>query len=297
MKQNMKKINFLLGLLLLTSSSLVAQQESMITFYKNHLNLVNPAYIGADKSISFQSTIREQWAGIKDSPSTQAISFMTPLGNQKLALGISFVHDKVFVEKQSFITIDFAYDLQLNDKLNLLMGIKAGGNNYEVNTQGLQTYNVNIDPSLTPIARFNPNVGLGFYLKHDNYYISLSSPKILNTERAKNEDGYATVSTDRVHYYLSGGYNFMLSSSIDLVPTMMIRYVNGAPFSTDFTATTIFNEAYHLGITYRTDKSFAGLVQFKISPKMHLGYAYEYSLRSELGRANGSNELFIQFKF
>lgn len=293
----MKKLNFLLGLLLVTSSSLLAQQESMVTFYKNHLNLVNPAYIGVDKNTSIQTTIREQWTGVKDAPSTQALSFMTSLKDEKLALGISFIRDEVFVEKQSFITIDFAYDVQLNEQLHLLMGLKAGGNNYEVNTQGLANYDVVPDPSLTPISRLNPNVGIGFYLKHDQYYISLSSPKILNTERAKNEDGFATVATDRVHYYLSGGYTFELSPTFNLVPTMMIRYVNGAPFSTDFTATTVFNESFHLGATYRTDKSLAGLAQIKISPKMHLGYAYEYSLRSALGRANGSNELFFQIKF
>ena len=292
----MKKLNFLLGLLLLTSSSLLAQQESMITFYKNHLNLVNPAYIGADKMTSLQSSIRNQWSGIKDAPSTQAVSFMTTLRDEKFSLGVSFIHDQVFIEKQSFIAIDFAYDLQLNDKLNLLMGIKAGGNNYEVNTQGLQTYNVNIDPSLTPISRFNPNIGAGFYLKHDKYFVSLSVPKMLNTDRAKNEDGFATVATDRAHFYFSTGYSFTLNENLDLLPLTMVRYVNGAPVSVDLTLTTIFNKNFQLGATYRTDKSLAGMVQFKIRPKMNVGYAYEYSSRSLLGKVNGSNELFIQFK-
>lgn len=44
------------------------------------------------------------------------------------------------------------------------MGIKAGGNTYEVNTSGLKTYNIVSDPNLQPISRFNPNVGVGFYL-------------------------------------------------------------------------------------------------------------------------------------
>lgn len=298
MKQIMKKTILLLGLLLATSSSLLAQQESMITFYKDHLNLVNPAYVGADDNASFQSSIRQQWTGIKDAPSTQAISFMSPLKNRKLAIGISFIYDKVFIEKQGFVSIDFAYQVKLSEKLDLYMGIKAGGNNYEVNTSGLETYNIVADPSLAPISRFNPNIGVGFYLKNDKYYLSLSTPRMLNTERAKNEDGYATVATDRVHYYFSGGYNFLLSSSIDLVPSFMVRYVNGAPFSTDFTATTVINENLHLGATYRTDKSLAGLAKVKVSKKLMLGYAYEYSLRSELlGRANGSNEFYLKFQF
>lgn len=293
----MKKTIILLGLLLISSSSLLAQQESMITFYKDHLNLVNPAFVGTENGTIFQSTIRQQWTGIKDAPSTQAISFMTPLG-KKLALGLSFVHDKVFIEKQSFVTLDLSYNVTLTDELDLYMGIKAGGNNYEVNTTGLETYNIVGDPSLVPISRFNPNVGIGFYLKHDKFYVSLSTPKMLNTERAKNQDGYATVTTDRVHYYFSGGYNFDVSENVELVPSVMVRYVNGAPFSTDFTATTIINEGFHLGATYRTDKSLAGLAKIKISKKFMLGYAYEYSLRKELlGRANGSNEFYLRFSF
>lgn len=294
----MKKTIILIGLLLLTSSSLLAQQESLITFYRNHLNLVNPAYVGVGESTSFQSTIREQWTGIAEAPSTQAVSLTTPIGNKKLSFGISFIQDKVFIEKQSFVAVDLSYKVKLSSALDLHMGIKAGGNNYEVNTKGLQTYNVVMDPSLEPISRFNPNIGIGFYLKHDKYYVSLSSPKMLNTARAKNENGYATVATDRVHYYLSSGYNFTLSPMVELVPSFMVRYVNGAPFSTDFTATTIVDKTIHLGATYRTDKSVAGMAQFVVSKKMTLGYAYEYSLRSELlGRANGSNELFIRFKF
>jgi hypothetical protein len=35
-----------------------------------------------------------------------------------------------------------------------------------------------------------------------------------------------------------------------------------------------------------------------VSKKFALGYAYEYSLRSQLlGRANGSNEFYLQYKF
>jgi len=298
MKQIMKKTILLLGLLLATSSSLLAQQESMITFYKDHLNLVNPAFVGVNDNASFQSSIRQQWTGIKDAPSTQAVSFMSPLKNRKLAIGVSFTYDKVFIEKQGFVAIDFAYQVKLSEKLDLYMGIKAGGNNYEVNTSGLESYNIIADPSLAPISRFNPNIGAGFYLKHDKYYLSLSTPRMLNTDRAKNQDGYATVATDRVHYYFSGGYNFLLSPTIDLVPSFMVRYVNGAPFSTDFTATTVIDEMIHLGATYRTDRSIAGLAKVRVSKKLMLGYAYEYSLRSELlGRANGSNEFFIKFQF
>lgn len=294
----MKKLQkIMLVLLLVTSSSALAQQESVIAFYKDHLNLVNPAAVSVDGSTSITSSVRKQWTGIKDAPETQAVSFMTPLKNN-LSIGISVVRDQVFIEKQTFISVDFSYKVKMNEDLDLFMGIKAGANNYEVNTSGLQTYNVQSDPSLQSISGFNPNVGVGFYLKHDLYYISLSTPKMLNTERVKNANGYATTATDMAHYYLSAGRDFTLTKQVKLTPSMMMRYVNGAPFSVDFTATTVIDKAFHLGATYRTDKSLAGLAKFNIARNWFLGYAYEYSLRSELlGRANGSNEFYLQYKF
>ncbi len=295
----MKKLqNIGIALLLFISSGVFAQQESILAFYNNHLNLVNPAAVSVDGETQFRTSVRQQWTGVKDAPQTQAASFMTPL-NKNLSFGVSIIRDEVFIEKQTFVTVDFSYKVQLNDALALFMGIKAGGNNYEVNTNGLETYNYNVtDPSLQPISRFNPNIGIGFYLKHKDYFVSLSTPKMLDTKRAKEEDGYATAATDQAHYYLAAGRTFEITPSFDLVPSIMVRYVNGAPFSTDFTTTAKFNDSFDFGLTYRTDRSFAGLAKIDVSKKLALGYAYEYSLRSQLvGRANGSNEFFLSYKF
>ena len=294
----MKKLqNIMLVLLLVISSSALAQQESVITFYKDHLNLVNPAAVSIDGKTYVSSSIRKQWTGVKDAPETQAVSFMTPLFNN-LSIGFSVIRDQVFIEKQTFVGVDFSYKVKMNEDLDLFMGIKAGGNNYEVNTTGLQTYNVQSDPSLQSISGFNPNVGVGFYLKHDLYYLSLSTPKMLNTQRVKNDNGYAVTATDKAHYYFSAGRDFTVNKKVMLTPSMMLRYVNGAPFSVEFTATTVIDKTFHLGATYRTDNSLAGLVKFNVASNWFLGYAYEYSLRSELlGRANGSNEFYLQYKF
>lgn len=290
----MKKIILLL-ITVLGFGNLFAQQESLITFYRNHMNLVNPAYIGSQEGTFVSSTLRYQWVGITNAPKTQAVSFYTPVG-KKLHLGLSVINDEVFIEKQTNVNIDFSYRVDLSETLALYMGLKAGGNNYNVNTTGLESYNVTFDPALQNISRFNPNVGVGFYLKHNKYYISASAPRMLNTKRAKNEDGFAVVATDRVHFYLSGGYLFNLSENLDYMPSTMIRYVDGAPFSMDFTNTFTFNQDFDLGLTYRTDNTVAGFAGVTVK-KFKFGYAYEYVASNQLiGRANGSHELFLQFK-
>lgn len=284
------------GLLVLFTSKLWAQQESVLAFYKTHLNLVNPAVVGVEEATVFTSTLRKQWTGIKDAPETQAVSFMTPLENN-LSFGVSVIRDKVFIETQTYMSIDFSYKVKLNDDLDLFMGVKAGANNYEVNTSGLQTYNIASDPSLGNISRIHPNFGAGFYLKHKDYFVSLSTPKMLSSERAKNVEGYGTVTTDRTHIYLSGGYTYQINEEVTFSPSFMFRYVNGAPLSTDFTAAVNVSELADFALTYRTDNAIAGMTLFKVNNNFKLGYAYEYITSKDLlGRANGTHELVLRYQ-
>ena len=86
----------------------MGQQETSITNYWSHMNLINPAYAGSDNMVSFKSTLRNQWAGISESPVTQMASFSKPFGDM-VGLGLSIVNDKVFVENSTYIGIDFSY--------------------------------------------------------------------------------------------------------------------------------------------------------------------------------------------
>jgi type IX secretion system PorP/SprF family membrane protein len=290
--------NILAGSLLLFSSVLFAQQESIFTTYRYHMNVVNPAYAGLDNETVIMSTIRKQWTGIKDAPETQSLSFGTSVGSN-LGLGLSMVYDKSFIEKQINLGIDFSYRLQVASLSDLHFGLKVGGNSYNVNTSGLQMYLPQSDPALSSISEFNPNIGIGVLLKNKKYFVSLSVPRMLNTERAKNKGGYASVATDRPHIYLSSGYDFNFATLTPLVlkPSFMLRYVNGAPLALDVNTMLQIQEFFEIGASYRTNNSFAGLINLTISNRMILGYAYEVSTNKVLASAKNSNEFFMRFKF
>jgi type IX secretion system PorP/SprF family membrane protein len=189
--------------------------------------------------------------------------------------------------------------LQMNANIDLYLGIKAGGNFYDVNTSGLQTYLPQSDPALNSINHFNPNVGVGALLKHEKYYVSLSIPRMLNTERVQKENGIASVATDRPHIYLSGGYDFNLNPEASLVlkPSLMLRYVNGAPVSLDVNSMLEIQQNFEIGASYRNNKTFAAMVDFILSKRLMVGYVYEISTRVELASVKNSNEFFMRFRF
>jgi type IX secretion system PorP/SprF family membrane protein len=289
-------INKILVLFFLFSGILTyGQQQNNYNFYRQNMNMVNAAYAGADGKTTFTGIFRSQWQGVDHAPESQAFSFGTHAG-KRVGLGLSVENEKTFVEKQIAVNVDFSYMLPMNEDLALYLGLKAGGNFYDVNTSGLETWNIEVDPSLVNLSRFNPNVGVGAYLKHDKYYLSLSAPRILETTRAREEEGIVTTAADRVHIYFSGGYDFRLNQDLILKPSFMMRYVNGAPLSTDFTALLNIHQRFDIGAAYRTDNALSGLAIINVFDWLDFGYAYESSTRSQIRNvSNGTHELLLKF--
>ncbi|MHA6279522.1 PorP/SprF family type IX secretion system membrane protein [Salinimicrobium sp. CAU 1759] len=272
------------------------QQKTTYAFYNQNMALINPAYAGADGQTSFTGIVRSQWQGVKNAPESQAFTFGSAVG-KRVGLGLSIENEKTFVETQQTVNVDFSYMLPMDEELTLYLGLKAGGNFYDVNTSGLQTWNYDLDPSLVGFSRFNPNVGVGAYLKHENYFLSLSAPRIFETKRAREEEGRITTAADRVHLYFSGGYDFSLSEELVLKPYVMMRYVNAAPLSVDFTALMSIHDKFEVGASYRTDEVLSGLAIIQVFDWLGFGYAYENSFRSELRNvSNGTHELLLNFQ-
>lgn len=286
----------LMFLILLCFSEMRAQQDPNYTFYRFNMNLINPAYAGANETTDVGLNVRSQWAGVQGAPETQSVFFGTPIG-KNVGLGVSVINDQTFVEDQTAVSLDFSYSLKLNEMNTLYLGLKGGFTSYDVNTDGLVTYGIQQDPTLMDInGRFNPNVGVGAYLKNEKYFVSLSLPKILTPDRLEESNGTARLGMDKVHYYLAGGYDFSLSESVVLKPSALLRYVNASPISLDLTTLLEFNNRIDFGAAYRLDESVSGIFIFK-TEWMNVGYAYEMALKSAVHNIdNGTHEIMLNLK-
>ncbi len=294
----MKTIPYiLLAFCLVTGTVAKAQQDPNYTMYIYNMNLINPAYAGANTTTDVGINVRSQWASIQGAPETQSFIFGTPVG-KNMGLGLSVISDQTFIEKQTSIAADFSYHLKLSNDLDLYFGVKAGFNSYNANTDGLVTYGVQADPNLMNLnGRFNPNFGTGVYLKHEVYFLSLSIPKILSNDRLEQEDGIARTGADRQHIYLAGGTDVTLGNGMVFKPTVLLRYVDAAPLSIDLTARLAFTESFELGAAYRYDESFSGLAIFNVSKVLQIGYAYEFANSSAVRNIdNGTHELMMNIR-
>lgn len=295
----MKKVKHILFScsLLLFGSAIYAQQESIITIYKDQMNIVNPAYAGVEGT-SFSLGNRKQWIGINNAPESQMLVFGTSVG-KNLGVGISLISEKSFIEKQSNLGVDFSYKLKMDEETNLYLGLKAGGNFNEINTASLASFNPSSDPSLISYNSFNPNIGVGALLKKENSYLSLSVPRIINSVRARNEGDKINVATDRPHVYFSGGYDYDLETISELVlkPSFMLRYVNGAPVSVDLNLAINAYKLIELGVLYRSNNAVGGIVKLDVSNRFIFGYAYEVTSRTDITRLMNTHEFLLKYNF
>ena len=154
-----------LVIILLLTGTLSAQQLPQFTQYMFNTISVNPAYAGSREGMSLTALHRNQWAGIDGNPTTSTFSFHTPMNNERVGLGLSYITDKLGFEGTNYVYGDFSYSIPVSFEAKLSFGLKAGFTNYR-----LVNPDVN-DPFFN--ANFNhwkPNFGAGVYLSTNRWY-------------------------------------------------------------------------------------------------------------------------------
>ena len=265
------------------------QQESYYSFYRNTMNIINPAFAGAEEGTVFPFTSRRQWSFDEEAPNTLAFSYSSARAN-KVGLGISLVADRVFIEQQTNATIDFSYQLNM-ETTQVYLGLKAGGNFYKADPTGLLGFAASPDPIQQAFSKFNPNIGVGALLKRENLWFSFSLPRIFKSNRTKD---LAIIAKDRVHTYLGGGGTLPLGTNLYLKPSILLRKVKGLPLSTDLTGFISWQQKFDAGMSYRSSGAFSILSSVRVG-NFDLGYAYEAPILSGLAQLNlKTHEVFLR---
>lgn len=293
MKLNIKvtTIALLFGAIL----SANAQQEPQYTQYMYNTLTVNPAYTGSTGSLEAVLLHRSQWIGIDGAPETQAFTIHTPMGNEKVGLGLSAVRDKIGPSDELFLDANFSYTLNLNYDHKLAFGLKAGMKMFNVDWAKGRYYdpmdallNNNINNEI------KPSLGAGVFYYTDKWYVGLSVPNFLTNNYY--DDIQESVDYSRLHYYLIGGYVFDLSDNLKFKPAILAKAVSGSPITADVSANFLIQEKFTLGASYRYDDAVSALAGFQITNNFFIGYSYDYTI-TDLNKYNdGSHEIIVRFQ-
>ena len=300
----MKNLNIyhkIIALLSLTLMSLQSfgQQDPQFTQYMYNMSVVNPAYATSDEGIlNLGGFYRTQWVGLEGAPKTGSFFVHTPI-NEKIEVGISFTNDNIGdVVNENNVFADFAYVLPVGIESKLSLGLKAGFTFFDTTFDGfiLQSGGVNTDVAFNEnISKAFPNLGIGAFFFTEDYYLGLSAPNMLTSKHIESENGISATGVQDIHFFLTGGYVFDINEDLKFKPAFMAKGVKGSPMAVDITANVLINEKLEAGLGYRLGDAVSALVNFRVTPELRIGYAYDYTT-TNLGSFNsGSHEIFILF--
>lgn len=272
-----------------------AQQDAQYTQYMYNTLIVNPAYTGSTGNLEATLQHRMQWVGIDGAPQTQAFSIHSPMLADNVGLGLSAVNDRLGPSNEIYLNGNFSYTVPLGMDTKLAFGLRAGARMLNIDWSKGRYYQEG-DPLLNTNInnKINPIIGSGIYVYTEKWYAGVSVPNFLRTDYYDDVQE-ATVS-DRLHYYVIGGYVFDLTDDLKFKPAVMGKIVSGAPLIVDASANFLIQNFVTLGASYRWDDSVSALAGFQITKSIFAGYSYDYST-TELNKYNdGSHEIILRFQ-
>jgi type IX secretion system PorP/SprF family membrane protein len=277
----------------ISAFQLFSQQDPQYTQYVYNMAVINPAYAGSKANSSFGLLYRNQWASIEGAPQTGTFFGHTALGNQ-LGVGFSVIADQLGPVKETNVYGDISYTLKFDSDNRLAFGLKLGATFHNIGLNNLIVFDAN-DPFFSKnVNSVTPNFGAGVFYYSENYYVGVSVPNLLDAVHL-NTNG-VKLGSETQHYFITAGYVFQLSENTKLKPSFLVKSAFSAPTSFDLNTNVLLYDKLELGVSYRYDDSFSGLVNFAINPNLRIGYAYD-AITSNLRQfASASHEFLILFQ-
>jgi type IX secretion system PorP/SprF family membrane protein len=291
----MKRIYLSLISLLSFVASVQAQQDPHYTQYMYNQSVMNPAYAGSKDALSMGVLYRQQWSGMEGAPKTGTFFGHAPVGNN-LGLGLSFINDKLGPVEENNIYADVSYTLELGGEHKLAFGMKAGAT--------LHNVGLNSDVSPFVLHANDPafaqdinntyfNLGAGLFYYTEKYYIGASVPNFFKTKHL-DYDG-RNFGSETSHYFATAGYVFDINENLKLKPHVMVKSAFEAPTSFDGSLNALFFDKLEIGGTYRLDDSFGGMINFRITEGLRIGYAYDHVTSDIRKVAKSSHEFMLLY--
>jgi type IX secretion system PorP/SprF family membrane protein len=306
-----------------------AQQKPHYTQYILNQYIVNPAISGIENYMDLKVSHRHQWVGIQDAPvttyitlhgaldkkdyRTTATSYEVPGENPRgeqywqnytaatphHGVGMQVVNDVTGPISSLSAYGTYAYHLGLSPRTSLSGGFGVGINRVSLDANKLDFGDVQVDQAVYSSGVLNKtrlDVMAGLYLYSADYFIGLSAQQIV-PQKIDFSDGYIRPSTGRTvpHLFATAGYRFQVGYDFNLIPSVMVKYVDPLPTQVEFNAKLQYQDKAWIGASYRHKDGFAGMLGMNVSNTFNVGYAYDYTTSGLNNFSKGTHEFILGF--
>lgn len=307
-----------------------AQQFPIYSQYMMNGFLLNPAIAGHEGYTAINLTVRDQWAGLKDSPKTYALSGQTRwLKNSFIFKSKSVRHRRRSMSRGGKVGLGgyifndvngafsrlgfqgtYAYHITLR-RSQLSFGGSLYAFQYKLDKSKIRLEDQNQDQLFnnTQDKVIITDANAGVYYSDRNLYAGFSAQNLFQSFFKFNNREGAGFKMDR-QYLLTAGYRFDVMDFIFLEPSFLFKFSEIDIAQTDLNIKLYYKEDYWGGISYRTGSSSSvsstslngrgSSLIFMVGArvdKFYLGYSFDYTFSSLTQNTFGSHEITLAVKF
>jgi type IX secretion system PorP/SprF family membrane protein len=300
-----------------------AQQVPMYSQYIMNGFLINPSFAGRDGYTSVNLTVREQWTGMAQAPSTYALSFQTrilknsyisksttvkkklvrPTRGGQVGVGGYVFNDNNGIMHRTGVQAAYSYTIPLgksDDKevRNLAFGLGLTAYQYVINYEGL-IYDQD-DPYLNNYDRsvFIPDFNFGVSYVTPKYFVGFSMTNLLRGSVMFSNDNNNNSNTELGHYFLTGGIKLPLAENWLLEPSAFIKSSDMLfkAIQLDISSRIYYKNDYWVGLSWRTNDALILMLGLKYD-RFYFAYAFDFTLTDIRKQSLGTHEFSLAVKF
>jgi type IX secretion system PorP/SprF family membrane protein len=292
----MKKLVFLF--FCLGSFSAKAQIYPNVGQFQDMQLYFNPAYAGSGSGIRANAFHRSQWSKLPNAPNTQIITAEKPLG-KNVGGGVVIDRHQAGPLLKVSLSLNASYRVKTGRESFFQFGLKAGIARVDYGVGSSFKWDDN-DPILVPSQNrgMMVNFGAGAFYKKKSFFAGLSVPDLVMIDAHKlYYDSTNNKSLLKKNFVLISGIKINVNDFIAVQPNVMLRYYPTRPLNYYLNLSVIFNQTFTTGIGFVYPKGLSIYTKVNVSPKLMLGYRFEYNLSSfNLGNYS-TNEILISYGF
>lgn len=307
MRFEMKWIVGPILIFLFATGNLFAQQRPHYTQYILNNYIVNPALTGIENYTDIKLSHRNQWVGFPGAPQTFYATIHGPLGKKDYrttptsfevpgnnprgkayweeytaaephhGIGASIVNFKTGYINRSMVTASYAYHIGLSPTWNLSAGFAGGISTITIDGSKVELANP-IDPAIgaaaTELRRVQPELSAGLWLYSKSFFAGLAAQQIIPSRISLNNPNLGR-STLVPHVFATAGYRLLVNEDINLIPSVMVRYITSMPLFTDINVKAQYQDRFWVGANYRFRQGVAAMAGVNISNTFNISYSYD----------------------
>lgn len=295
----MRKILLSLGLSL-TAMLAFAQQDPQFSQNMFIKLPINPGYAGTSGAMCATAVYRTQWVGFPGSPKTILFAIDAPISALHGGVGLTIVNDKL--GNFGFMHVRGAYSFHkpIGQTGLLGIGLEAGILQGSVRDNWLAPDGTDgtLDQAI-PNAKVNKmtfDIGLGAYYRTEQLFVGLSASHLPGGAESLKDTDFKYQAAR--HYYILAGYDFFLSSTLKLRPSVHVKS-DAAVTTFDANINLLWHDMIWGGVSYRLQDAIVPLVGFAWSPNqkstLKIGYSYDLGMSDLKAHHSNTHEILLNY--